>query len=417
MGRVRTALLVSLGLVSLLVAFAAPLRAEPPGWPWHVQQPASGTWGGFRSDLEAAGVTPVLNYTADIQGNPLGGESQGVAYAAWVYGSLTFDMQKLAGIEGLSIFAAGAWDQGSNLSETHIGNVFTVGQIFMGRSLRLAQVYLQQVFWDERATVKLGRLTSGQEFATLASFNYYLSAGINGNPFAIPLNVPAFFPPPMAQWGVMARLEPGEGFYLQAGAYNADPSVRADDANGIDFVFNPQDGLLTIGQVGLRRDPGRGEPGLPGHVALGGFFDSSAYDRLEGPGQERGNYGFYLMGEQMLYREQAAPSPQGLSAWAALTVLPDQEINTMPFAGYGGLQYRGLFEGRPEDVTAVGFYYGAFSRDLVGQDQEAVLEVNHHFRLAPWLRIAPDFQYVFNPAGTGDIANAAVFGTEITIDF
>jgi carbohydrate-selective porin OprB len=46
-----------------------------------------------------------------------------------------------------------------------------------------------------------------------------------------------------------------------------------------------------------------------------------------------------------------------------------------------------------------------------------VLEVNHRFRLAPWLYVTPDLQYVFRPNGGDDEPDAAVVGGEIGIDF
>ncbi len=53
---------------------------------------------------------------------------------------------------------------------------------------------------------------------------------------------------------------------------------------------------------------------------------------------EDGNYGFYAIGEQMVYRERVT-SDQGLTSWAALTYAPQQEINTFPLFVSGGLVY------------------------------------------------------------------------------
>ncbi len=117
----------------------------------------------------------------------------------------------------------------------------------------------------------------------------------------------------------------------------------------------------------------------------------------------------------MLYREKDK-SDQGLTAWTTLTFGPDQEINTLPIAAYGGAYYQGLSASRPNDVTALPFYYGSFSDDLPGQSYELVLEANHRFQWAPWLYLTPDFQYIINPNG-GGIPNAAVFGLEVSIDF
>ena len=119
----------------------------------------------------------------------------------------------------------------------------------------------------------------------------------------------------------------------------------------------------------------------------------------------------------MVWREGEAGSAQGLTPWAAFTFAPIERINTLPFFAAGGLVYQGLFQGRDDDTTNLGVYYGKLSDDLPDQRFETVVEVNHRFQLAPWLYVTPDFQYVFRPGGSDEEPDAAVFGTEIGVDF
>ena len=126
---------------------------------------------------------------------------------------------------------------------------------------------------------------------------------------------------------------------------------------------------------------------------------------------------FATPGRQMVYREGGAGSGQGLTPWAALTFAPIERVNTLPLFAAGGLVYRGLVQGRDDDTTNLGVYYGAFSDDLPDQRFETVLEVNHRFQLTPWLYATPDFQYVFRPGGSDEEPDAAVLGAEIGVDF
>ena len=153
---------------------------------------------------------------------------------------------------------------------------------------------------------------------------------------------------------------------------------------------------------------------------------AATFDFLDGSGRTRGgNDGFYLLVDQMVYREGGPRSDQGsdegraqgLTPWAALTLAPDQQINTIPFSAAGGLVYRGLLPGRDDDLTALAVYYGGFSDRLQDRSAETVVEANHRFQLAPWLYLTPDFQYVIRPNGQSDIDDAAVLGGEIGIDF
>jgi porin len=382
------------------------------------QETATGSWGGARERIVAAGITPRASYATDLLANPVGGAKQGFAYAGNLEASLEFDLDRLLGRAGWKFFIGASWASGRDLSERKIDNLFTVAQTFDGQSVRLAQMYFEQELLHERLSMAIGRLSAGEDFATSDLYENYVSAGVNGNPFSISLNAASFSSDPVTSWGVRAIAQPSGRFRLAAGIYNADPGVGEDDENGVDFVLDPQDGVLAIAEAGYRRNQEDGDSGLPGNVTIGGYYDSSDYESFADPDDEReGNYGLYVLLDQMLYREGGAGSTQGLTSWAAFTVAPVQSANTLPFFAAGGLVYQGLLQGRGDDTTNLGVYYGRFSDNLAEQTFETVVEVNHRFQLAPWLYVTPDFQYVFRPGGGDAEADAAVLGGEIGIDF
>jgi porin len=391
-------------------------QAQDDGW--FEQDVATVSWGGARQRLVEVGVAPQARYTTDLLANPIGGAKQGFAYAGNLEASLEFDLERLLGLRGSGFFIAASWASGRDLSERKIGNLFTVSQVFEGQSVRLAQMYFEQDLLGERLSLVIGRLSTEEDFATLDLFENYVSAGVNGNPFSLPLNAPSFSTGPVASWGLRAIVEPSERVRLAAGVYNANPKVGEDDQNGVDFVLNPQDGVLVIAEADYRHGHEDGNTGLPGEVKIGGYYDTSEFESFSDPRDERkGNYGLYTLLEQMVYREGGARSEQGLTPWVTLTFAPIEGINTLPFFAAGGLVYQGMFRSRDDDTTNLGVYYGRFSDDLPDQSFETVLEVNHRFQLAPWLYVTPDFQYVFRPNGSDDEPDSAVLGAEIGIDF
>jgi porin len=385
---------------------------------WFPRDAATGGWGGARQPLIEAGITPQGSYTTDLLANPIGGAKQGFAYAGELEASLEFDLERLLSLKGSSFFIAASWASGRDLSERKIENLFTVSQVFEGQAIRLAQMYFEQDLLDESLSLAIGRLSTEEDFATSDLFENYVSAGVNANPFSLPLNAPSFSSAPIASWGLRAIVEPAERLRLAAGVYNADPKVGEDDQNGVDFVLNPEDGVLVIAEAGYRHGQEDGDTGLSGNVKIGGYYDSSEFESFSDPGDDRkGNYGLYALLDQMAYREGGAGSEQGLTPWVTLTFAPIEAVNTLPFFAAGGLVYQGLFPGRDDDTTNLGVYYGRFSDDLRDQSFETVLEVNHRLQLAPWLYVTPDFQYIFRPNGSDDESDAAVVGAEIRIDF
>lgn len=384
---------------------------------WFTWDYATGDWGGARTGLENAGVTPELNFLVDWLSNVDGGLSEGSATAYQLYGSVTFDLEKLAKIPGLSFYFSAAQVGGDDLSAENIGNIFDVAEAFTGEGARLGQTYFLQSFAQDTFELAIGRLASGDDFAAIDSFGNYVSAAVNGHPGSIGVNFPSFTSEPSASWGLRATANFPGNVSWSAAAYNADPSVQDDDEHGVDFSFSPEDGVLALTEISFSTNQDNNANGLPGQYLFGLIYDSSDYPKLSDPDQfVSDNFGFYAIAEQMVYREGGPGSTQGLTAWAALTVNPDESINALPVAVFAGLGYQGLFKSRNNDITSAGLFYGDFSNDLAGQSKEFVIELNHRFQILPSTYITPDFQYVINPNG-GGIPDAVVVGLEASIDF
>lgn len=383
---------------------------------WLQQEYATGNWGGLRDHLNRAGVNPELEFTTDLLANPIGGARQNGAYAGLWYGTTVFDLERLAGLQGLELFASAAWTQGRDLSGDDIKNFFDVAQVFNGRAIRLSNLYLEQSLLEERLNLAFGRLTVGNDFAATSAYGFYVNAAVNGNPTGILANTPSFTTSPFAQWGARITGTPTPEFYVSAGLYNADPAVQDDSAHGIDFTFNPWDGVLGVAELGYQPKSVSIFSGLPGEYAVGAYIDTSRYTFLDKPQRsESENYGFYAIAQQMVYRETSS-ADEGLTLWGTVALNPDQSINTAPVTAIGGAVYQGLIPGRPQDATAIGVAYASFSDNLPGQTYELALEANHRFQVGSSFYLQPTVQYVVNPGG-GGIPDALVLGSEVSIDF
>lgn len=375
----------------------------------------TGNWGGLRDKLVDAGITPTAAYVTDVLGNPVGGIDQAIKYAGQLDVDLNLNLEKLLDLEGLQFHVSGSWSSGKDLSADDIGNIFTVSQIFSGDTVRLAALYFEQSLFADEVNIRAGRIAAGDEFVTSPHFYDFVNGAINGNTSSISINVPSFTTFPVMTWGIRARAKPVESLYVMAGVYNSDPSLGRDSAHGVDFSFSGD--VFMIGEIGYLHNQEQGATGLPGNYKIGGYYDSEDFTDLSDPAQEvAGNYGLYVLAEQMVYREGGAGSRQGLTPLMAFTFAPSDR-NTLPFYFYTGLVYDGLFPGRDSDVTAFGLAYGKFSGDLSGQDFEMVLEWTHKFVITPWLSVQPDLQYIIKPSGTSTIPDTLVLGAEIAINF
>lgn len=413
---------------------------------WMAQDTATGNWGGGRDTLNNAGVTVSSNYTTDVGGNPVGGISKTTTYAGALYLAAALDLEKLASIKGLNFKISNYLFSGRNLSNA-IGNSYWVQEVYAKGNYYLGELDLSQSLFKDTFVLEAGRLFAGDVFGVSPFSQYFLTSGINGRLGAIPSDV--FFPHyQVAAWGVRATYQPYKNWDFIAGVYNADSSVAEPSKHGADLSFNLDEGCLLVGQLTYKHGHDKESGRLPGSASFGGYYESSKFQDLSDPAKtRRGNYGFYLMADQMIYKgewpEYEGPShlrsgamlaerirqpyhqqttmpldrPTGLSVWGGAVLAPQSHINTQTYELVPGLAYQGLPPNRNRDVTAFCFVLGHFSRELAGQSDEYILELNHRFQLGPWCYITPDIQYVINPNGQGNINDALVPGIEVSLDF
>jgi porin len=377
----------------------------------------TGAWGGLRERLVTAGVTPTITYTADVLGNPVGGQRQALTYSGSLSVDMRLDLEKIWGRSGAVLDISGAWDSGENLTVETFGATFSASQISSNNAIRLYALAFEQSLFDRRFDIRLGRFGVGDDFLTSPLYTPFVSGAFDGSPGSVGINVPSFTSFPIATWGLRTRVKPLEEFYVMGGVYYSDASLGREQAHGLDFSIRDEAGVFVIGEIGYLHNQRRGATGLPGNYKLGGYYDSNAYPELGGaaPAHVRGNYGVYVLLDQQVFREGPANSAQGLTPFATVTYAPSDR-NTFPLFFSSGLVYQGLLPGRDRDTAAFGLAYGRFSRHLPRQVFEMVLEWTYEIALAPWLTVQPDMQYIVRPGGTGDIPNAWVIGVQIGVN-
>lgn len=413
---------------------------------WFAEETATGDWGGMRDKLEDRGVTISSNYTADIGGNPVGGLKKSAKYSSYLNAGIALDFEKIASIAGLALTASNCLLSGRDLSGA-IGNFFGVQEIYAPGNYFFVELDLSLSLLDNTIILETGRLLAGDVFANSELYGYYLNAGISGNSAAIWENI--FFPNyNIAAWAARTTYQPNKEWFFTAAMYNADTRVADDDKHGADFSFTMDNGFLAIAQLTYEHDQSRDERGSPGSTTFGCYYQSSKFEDFDDPDKQwNGNYGFYLMFDQMIYKDKwpeyrgpfsidsnmtydewakepyekqtAVPldRPNGLTVWGAAYLAPLSHINAQTYQLAGGLLYQGLFPNRDYDVIAFCFILGNFSDRLEGREIEMVLELNHRFQIGPWFYVTPDVQYVLNPDGRTDIDNALVLGFELSANF
>ena len=406
-------------VLTIIAVTVTPAPAGENSWvqSWLGQPAMTGSWFGVREALTQAGITPTIVYSTDLQGNPIGGQRQRAAYAGALEAGVSVDLKTLLGFHGLTLQVSGVWSTGSDLSDD-IGNIFPVAELFAGDRLRLYTLFLEQTLLSKRISIKAGRFATTDDFLALPIAGLFVNTALDPSVYAVEINVPGVTAWPVATWGGRVRVIPVEPLEVSVGAFYSDPALDQDATNGAQFAISTKAGYFVVAEVGYRLHHEKAAQGLRGHYRIGAYYDSNLYAPFSDPTRRhRGNYGAYALGEQMVFREGGPENGQGLTVFAALTVAPDQNINTLPWFAGTGLVYRGLLPGRQKDTSGLAVFYGGFSRHLPGQTYEIVLEWTYAIALTPWLTVQPDIQYIINPSGRSTIKNALVVGAQLIIQF
>jgi porin len=480
-------LLPLLLLASHSVLFSAPETDETPGsqvgydsqdqmfgysrfWSYYNPYPSNfigssewvdgnaftGDWWGVRNMLDDSGVEISASYTNNIAGNPVGGNSQSFAYADNFSFGIQLDFEKLIKWHGLTLTVSGLDRNGSNLSARNIGNQFTVQQVYGTQTAVFYGLVLEQRLLEDKIGIKLGRISTGDDFASSPLYWLYMNNGIDGNPQSLPVNT-AFSTYPGSVWGGRLRVDPSPDWFAMGGIYQATHLNLYRD-QGLNWSMNNSDGVLMIGQVGwtpefCKRPVAASKPsdgksvasgktlaegktvrpvskesdlqGLPGNYWFGAYYSPWQYAQFGSTETASNSYGFYWHADQMVWQE-AAGSDQGLTLWSAFVLSPQQNISKLPFQVNSGIVYKGLVPMRDNDITMLGFVYGNFSDDYAETisatgagtpSYEIALEAGYRFQITKFAYVQPNLQWIINPAGTGNIPNALVLGAQMNVTF
>jgi len=396
----------------------------------------TGDWDKIRTRLATHGIEFVSTYVIDTLGSVAGGKRQSFAEDSSLGMDLNVDFEKAASLKGLQFHVSMVYRQGNNLA-SDIGNKFPPSSIYGSEQIRLYNLYVEQAVFDDKLSLKFGRLGAGDDFAQSPLYWTFLTNSIDGCPINLPINF-FFTVYPTSTWGARLKFHPTSAFMWKGGIYHQDSGVGRNAAHGADFTWRDK-GLLYIQELSYLPNQYPAAKGMPGNYKLGLFYSTgdfkdqyldkngSSYALTGLPQRERnGNYGLYFHADQQIYREPGPKKDQGLTPLFVMVFQPTN-VNQIPFFFDGGLIYKGLVPKRDDDVTAVGFAWGAWSRNLnkyqhdaglYEQKYEVILEATYKIAVNQWLYIQPDVQYIINPSGgTKDLPDALVIGARTGVTF
>ena len=386
-----------------------------------------GEFGGVRSQLETNGVEICPIYTGEILGEATGSHGGNrFIYDHNLNLPLTLDLEKLASWNGATFHANAFWIAGRSLTEDSIGDLANVSNISGYRTLRLNELWLEQLFLDKHASIKVGMIAVDTEFFASASASLFINSSF-GAFSLVAANLPNTPIYPVAAPAVRLGYDLNSHFHVMAGIFDGDSGAQDVNKSGTDFHISDSDGALIFSEISFTPHPDADEKSLASIFKLGAFIHtkdiqtwSAQTSNANVPGSP--NFGIYGVAESDLYKHDG----KKITAFIRGGGAPGNR-DVIGWYGDCGFNFSGFLPGRADDVAGIAFARSSFSSGFSRWqqianatnpfDSEMVIEATYKAQITPWWIVQPDVQVVLTPGGEKTSSTAVVVGIRTSVSF
>jgi porin len=348
------------------------------------------------------------------------------------------DTEKLLGLKGGTFQIIGTKRQGPALIDNAgLNTLMPAQEIYArGQTYRLSDFwYMQKI--GAKVDVKVGRMTMGEDFATLPCDFQNLS--FCGNPVGNLVGA-YWYNGPISQWAGRLRARPGR-FSFQIGVYEYNPNNLLQD---VSLSHSGAQGVTVPMEAGWM--PRVGPHKLPGSYRIGAWYNTEKGTDLltgvdgrpfalkgEAAAERRGRYGGYMLLQQQLtgsYVENADGSTKtthGLTVFfnvtqtdrrttrtdnqMALWFVYNSPLKMRPYDDMGIAIARTHVNGRAATAEVL------INRGGERPTAEYTTEAYYSIHARPWFVVRPNIQYVVAPGGYSKAQDIVVFGLKTLVTF
>ncbi len=367
-----------------------------------------------RAETEAGGkaVSAEVGYVADLLRNASGGIRNGSAYLQNVDAILTFDLGRIFGSGGGTLFAYLLWNNASTFSDRYPGDAQVVSNIDVEQAFRLYEFWYQHLF-TERLNLKFGLYDLNSEFDAVDSAALFLNSshGIIPTYSQTGENGPSIFP----ATSLTARLEWNSGNnlvrYALLDAVPGDP----DNPSATAVKLSSREGVLHAFEY-TREFFGAWRMGLGAFSYSADFEAIRETDATGNPVRRDGNAGWYG------FAEGATNTDADGRSTSAFIRLGTANGALNPFDRYfgAGMVMSGFVPHRPDDQVGISMAMARCSADFRAaagaESHETAFEFTYVLRISDILQVQPDLQYILNPGADPGLENALVIGVRLDIN-
>ncbi len=381
--------------------------------------------------------------------NLSGGVRRGTVDQGKLENQLLIDLEKLMGWKDTT-FYANAFEIYNNgrIRRDYVGGMNTIAAIEATPTVRLSELWGEH--WFGPISLRAGQLAADAEFFYSDLSQMFLQSDW---PTIAAVNLPSGGPAyPLAALGARVKYELPKDASLLFAVFDGDPAgpcpgADPDTCNRYGLNFRSKDPAFMMGEFQVRRNRGKDDTGLATTLKVGGWshlgqFADQRYANngalLASPASSgvpllhRGDYGFYEVIDQQIYRPPGGDPDSGISIFNRSAISPSDR-NLVNLEIDGGIVFAGLIPKRPDDKFGTSVIYSRFSNSVRAFDQDQInfgtistpprdietnLELTYVASIVKGWTVQPVYTYIWHPSGTGiRYPDAQVFGVRSVINF
>ncbi|HEV2650949.1 MAG TPA: carbohydrate porin [Rhizomicrobium sp.] len=374
----------------------------------------------------------------EVLGVASGGARTGTAYNGRFEITATIDLGNTIGWTDATFHTNAYWTHGSGLAANgQLNSLMTASNIEAVPSLRLFDLWIEQLLFNGKLSVRAGQLAADDEFFASDGASNFSNATF-GWPAIVSSDLPSGGPIyDLATPGIRIKYAPSDNLSVSAALFNGDPAYpgpgdpQRRNANGLAFRLNG--GSFVIGEAAYKSSLDVGTGDLPSTYKIGAWFHSGDFadQHLDDTGRSLASpassgipqvrdhdYGVYVIVDQIIWHKPDTED-NGIAAFFRGSWAPPDR-NFVAYYADAGVTFKGLIAERSNDVIGIGFAFANISSDVQAldrdtrqfsgiavplRDYEATIEVTYHVQLNAWWSMQPDIQYIMHPGGNTALAN------------
>ncbi len=186
----------------------------------------AGLEGGIKA-LGDKGALFQFNYWGEAFANLSGGVRRGGDYEGLLKISLNLDLRKLVQWNGATIYASMLYPHGNGITDQYVNDYNVLSNIDAYDSVRLFEFWFQQTFFDGRFSIRLGQLTTDNDFFVSNNSALFINSALGTIGTVLHDVVAPIYP--VGSQGIRLHYDFTPSFYVQAMAM--DDNAGAQNLN------------------------------------------------------------------------------------------------------------------------------------------------------------------------------------------